>query len=317
MPASHDAASAGGHTPVLYQNVLSTLIRGSGGRYIDGTIGAGGHAVGILEASAPDGELLGIDRDPTALALVRARLKAFGDRVILEHDSYTSMTRITADLGWTSVNGILLDLGLSSMQVDQAERGFSFMRDGPLDMRFDPTQGPDAAELINNLSEEDLREILWRFGEEPSARRIAEAIVAARPIHSTGELASVIASVAGQARKSIHPATRSFQAIRIAVNDELDQLEQGLEQAVGLLAPQGRIAVIAFHSLEDRLVKTYFRRESQDCVCPPEVLVCSCGHKARLKLITRRPIKAEAAESERNPRSRSARLRVAETLALA
>ena len=317
MPASNDAASAGGHTPVLYQNVLSSLKLRSGGRYIDGTVGAGGHAAGILEESAPDGELLGFDRDPAALALARSRLQAFSGRLILQHASYARMAEIARSLGWHTVDGILLDLGLSSMQVDQAERGFSFLRDGPLDMRFDTTQGQSAEELVNSFREEDLREILWRFGDEPQARRIAAAIVAARPIHTTGELATVIASVASKARKAIHPATRSFQAIRMAVNNELEQLEQGLEQAVELLAPQGRIVVIAFHSLEDRLVKTTFRRESQDCVCPPEIPVCMCGHKARLKLITRRPIKPDEAESEGNPRSRSARLRVAEALSLA
>ncbi|TFH34632.1 MAG: 16S rRNA (cytosine(1402)-N(4))-methyltransferase RsmH [Anaerolineales bacterium] len=317
MQASHDAASAGGHTPVLYQKVLSNLNLRSGGRYIDGTVGAGGHAEGILEGSSPDGELLGIDRDPTALTLAHQRLQVFGSRLNLRHASYVGMAGLAQSLGWDSVDGILLDLGLSSMQVDQADRGFSFLRDGPLDMRFDPTSGQTAEEVVNSLNEADLREILWRLGEEPKARRIAAAIVAARPIHTTGELAAVVASVSGKARKGIHPATRSFQAFRIAVNNELEQLEQGLEQAVGLLAPQGRVAVIAFHSLEDRLVKTYFRRESQDCVCPPEIPVCVCDHKARLKLITPRPIKPDTAESERNPRSRSARLRIAELLTLA
>ena len=317
MQASSDPASAGGHTPVLYQNVLSNLNLRSGGRYIDGTVGAGGHAAGILEKSAPEGELLGFDRDPAALTIARSHLQPFGGRSILKHASYARMAEIASAQGWESVDGILLDLGLSSMQVDQAERGFSFLRDGPLDMRFDPTQGQSAEELVNSLREEDLREILWRFGDEPQARRIAEAIVAARPIHTTGKLAAVIASVASKTRKSTHPATRSFQAIRMAVNNELEQLQQGLEQAVELLAPQGRIAVIAFHSLEDRLVKTFFRRESQDCLCPPEIPVCVCGHKARLKLITRRAIKPDEAESKRNPRSRSARLRVAEALTLA
>lgn len=317
MQASLDPASAGGHTPVLYQNVLSSLNLYSGGRYIDGTVGAGGHAAGILEKSAPDGELLGLDRDRAALILARSRLQPFGGRSILIHASYARMVDIARSQGWDSVNGILLDLGLSSMQVDQAERGFSFQRDGPLDMRFDTTQGQSADELVNSLREEDLREILWRFGDEPQARRIAEAIVAARPIHTTGELAAVIASAASKTRKAIHPATRSFQALRIAVNDELEQLQQGLEQALELLAPGGRIAVIAFHSLEDRLVKSFFRQESQDCICPPEIPVCVCNHKARIKLITRRPIKPDEAESKRNPRSRSARLRVAEALALA
>jgi 16S rRNA (cytosine1402-N4)-methyltransferase len=317
MQASRDAASAGGHTPVLYQDVLSQLNPRSGGRYIDGTVGAGGHAAGILKACAPEGALLAIDRDPAALDLARENLKDFSGQLILKHGSYARMAEIAASLGWQRVDGILLDLGLSSMQVDQAERGFSIMRNGPLDMRFDPTQGQSAHELINSLGEEDLREILWRFGEEPKARRIAEAVVAARPIHTTAELAAVIAAVVGRGSKAIHPATRSFQAIRIAVNNELETLQLGLEQAVDILAPQGRVAIIAFHSLEDRLVKSFFRRESQDCVCPPEVPICVCDHIARLKLVTRRPIRADAAESQRNPRSRSARLRVAEALSLA
>jgi 16S rRNA (cytosine1402-N4)-methyltransferase len=317
MQASYDAASAGGHTPVLYQNVLSNLNLRSGGRYIDGTVGAGGHAAGILEGSAPNGLLLGLDRDPAAIDLARQRLQGFGERLVLRHASYTQMVEVAHSIGWKSVDGILLDLGLSSMQLDQAYRGFSFMREGPLDMRFDPTQGQRADELVNSLNEADLSEILWRFGEEPNARKIAAAIVAARPIQTTVELAEVITTAIGKTKRGIHPATRSFQALRIAVNKELEQLEMGLEKAIELLAPGGRVAIIAFHSLEDRLVKTFFRTESQDCICPPEVPVCSCGHKARLKVITRRPIKSDLDEIERNPRARSARLRVAEALPLA
>jgi 16S rRNA (cytosine1402-N4)-methyltransferase len=317
MQASRDAASAGGHTPVLYQNVLSALNLRSGGRYIDGTVGAGGHATGILEGSAPNGLLLGLDRDPTALDLARQRLQGFGERLALQHASYAQMAEVARSIGWENVDGILLDLGLSSMQLDQAQRGFSFLREGPLDMRFDPTRGQRADELVNSLSEADLSEILWRFGEEPSARRIAAAIIAARPIRTTVELAEVISAATGKTKRGIHPATRSFQALRIAVNQELEQLEVGLEQAVELLATGGRVAIIAFHSLEDRLVKNFFRTESQDCICPPEVPVCSCGHKARLKVITRRPIKSDSDEIERNPRARSARLRVAEALPLA
>lgn len=317
MQASADAASTGGHTPVLYQNVLSNLNLRSGGRYIDGTVGAGGHAAGILGETAPTGELLGLDRDPSALALARQRLEGFGDRATLLHASYVEMGELARSLGWEHSDGILLDLGLSSMQVDQAERGFSFLRDGPLDMRFDPTQGQRAEELINTLSKQDLQEILWRLGEEPKARRIAEAIVAARPLHSTSQLAELIVSVAGRPQKNIHPATRSFQALRMAVNNELEHLGQGLEIGLGLLAPGGRIAVISFHSLEDRLVKQTFRRESLDCICPPELPQCVCEHHARVKVITRRPIRPDTDEIERNPRSRSARLRVAEALPLA
>ena len=314
MQASSDAR---GHTPVLYQNVLLHLNLRSGGRYIDGTVGAGGHAAGILEKTAPGGALLGLDRDPAALELAREQLARFQGRFVLRHASYVQMRAMASTQGWDSVDGILLDLGLSSMQLDQAARGFSFAREGRLDMRFDPTQGPSAHELVNHLSEEDLSDILWRYGEEPKARSIARAIVAARPLGTTTELAAVIASVSGRRRKEIHPATRSFQALRIAVNDELEQLRTGLERAVELLAPGGRLAVIAFHSLEDRIVKNYLRDASKDCICPPEVPVCVCDHSARLKLITRRPIKPDADEINHNPRARSARLRVAEAISLA
>jgi 16S rRNA (cytosine1402-N4)-methyltransferase len=314
MQASSDAR---GHTPVLYQNVLLQLNLRSGGHYIDGTVGAGGHAAGILEGTSPNGKLLGLDRDPVALELARQYLQDFGERFELRHASYAQMQEVARSLGWTNVDGILLDLGLSSMQVDQAERGFSFAREGRLDMRFDPTTGQNAHELVNGLSEEDLRDILWRFGEEPKARAIAKAIVAARPLQTTTELAAVIASAAGRKRKGVHSATRSFQAIRIAVNDELEQLKIGLKQGVELLAPGGRLAVIAFHSLEDRIVKNYLRDESRDCICPPEVPVCVCDHKARLRLITRRVIKPDVDEIEANPRARSARLRVAEAISLA
>ncbi len=317
MQASLDAASTGGHTPVLYQNVLSLLNLRSGGHYIDGTVGAGGHAAGILEGSSPDGKLLGLDRDPAALQMARRRLAPFGDRFELHHASFGSMAELVRSQGWVHVEGILLDLGISSMQVDRADRGFSFLREGPLDMRFDPTQGLSAHELVNSLPEADLREILWRFGDEPRARAIAKAIVAARPIETTTELAEIIAAVSRGRRKGIHPATQTFQALRIAVNDELEQLKNGLEQGINLLAPGGRIAVIAFHSLEDRMVKNFFRDESRDCICPPDAPVCTCEHKARLIRITRRAIKPDTAEIEQNPRARSARLRVAEAISLA
>ncbi len=317
MQSSLDAASAGGHTPVLYQNVLSHLNLRSGGHYIDGTVGAGGHAAGILEQTAPDGLLLGLDRDPEALAMARHRLDPYRGRFELQHTSYAQMTAMAQKLGWASVDGILLDLGLSSMQVDQAQRGFSFSREGPLDMRFDPTRGKDAHELVNHLDEADLREILWRFGDESRARAIAKAIVAARPIDTTTALAQVIAAVSGRKRGGIHPATKSFQALRIAVNDELEQLADGLKQALELLQPGGRLAVIAFHSLEDRMVKNFLREESQDCLCPPEQPICTCDHRARLKRITRRPIKPDEVEIDQNPRARSARLRVAEAISMA
>jgi 16S rRNA (cytosine1402-N4)-methyltransferase len=203
------------------------------------------------------------------------------------------------------------------MQLDAAERGFSFRLDGPLDMRFDPAQPLTAAELVNDLAEDELADLLRRYGEEPRARRVAQAIVAARPLQRTSELAETVARMSGRPRSGIHPATQTFQALRIAVNDELTALREGLEQALALLAPGGRLAVISFHSLEDRQVKEFFRRESRDCLCPPEQLVCTCGHRAVLRLITRKPLRPDEAEVSRNPRARSARLRVAERLPLA
>lgn len=317
MSASTDADRAGRHTPVLYQRVLSALIVSAGARYIDGTVGAGGHAAGILEASAPDGQLLGLDRDPAALNLAKHRLATFGARVHLQHGSYASMVAHADSLGWDKVEGVLLDLGISSMQVDDAKRGFSFRLEGPLDMRFDPTQPLTAADLVNDLPEGKLAEIIARYGEEPRARRVARAIVDARPLETTRELADVVAQAAGRTRTSIHPATRTFQALRIAVNDELEALEVGLSQAVDMLAPGGRLVVIAFHSLEDRRVKQFFKRESRDCICPPHQPVCTCAHSARLRLHERRPIRADEAEVRANPRARSARLRVAERLGMA
>jgi 16S rRNA (cytosine1402-N4)-methyltransferase len=317
MGASADATGAGSHTPVLYHQVLSALNPRTGSHYIDGTIGAGGHASGILQASAPAGELLGLDRDPQALELAGARLAHFGGRLHLRQGSFAEIARWAGELGWDQVEGVLLDLGLSSMQVDNPDRGFSFRCDGPLDMRFDPTQPMTAADLVNCLSEADLAEVLSRYGEEPRARAVARAIVAARPLSTTVELAEVVARAAGRGRGRIHPATRAFQALRIEVNQEMEALEVCLPQAVELLAPGGRIAVIAFHSLEDRQVKTFFRRESRDCICPPPQPSCTCGHHASLRLLTPRPVQPDEAELGVNPRARSARLRVAERLKMA
>jgi 16S rRNA (cytosine1402-N4)-methyltransferase len=281
-----------------------------GGKYVDCTVGAGGHAAGILAAGAPDGRLLGLDVDPTALEIARERLAPFGDRAILHRRSYAGLTDILTELGWGEVDGIVLDLGVSSMQVDRAERGFSFKKDAPLDMRFDPDQTTTAADLVNDLPEKDLADLLYRYGEERRSRRIARAIAAARPIRTTLELASVIARTAGGG--TIHPATRSFQALRIATNRELENLETVLPQAVEALAAGGRLAVIAFHSLEDRIVKRYFREESRDCICPPEQPVCTCGHTAALVEVTRKPLRPGDTEVQANLRARSARLRVAE-----
>lgn len=310
------------HRPVLYHQIIHALRPSPACFYVDGTVGAAGHAWGILRASSPDGRLLGLDLDPQALELARTRLGSYGDRAILRQASYTSLGQQLETLGWEQVNGILLDLGLSSMQLDTPQRGFSFQAEAPLDMRFDPQNPLRASDLVNNLPEHELAQLLYRYGEESRSRQIAQALVRARPVHTTTQLAAIVASVSGKrqrgqgrpkgAGRSIHPATRTFQALRIAVNQELEALETVLPQAVAALAPGGRLAVISFHSLEDRIVKQFFRRESQDCLCPPHQPVCTCGHKATLIEITRRPLVPQPDEIAQNPRSRSARLRVAE-----
>jgi 16S rRNA (cytosine1402-N4)-methyltransferase len=304
------------HLPVLYQEIITALHPISPGRYIDGTVGAGGHAWGILQASSPQGHLLGLDLDPQALELAKQRLAPFGERALLRQASYTELAEQMKVLGWDHVEGIVLDLGVSSMQLDNPERGFSFQTDGPLDMRFNPTASVSAADLVNGLPESELADLIWRYGEERNSRRIARAIVRSRPIRTTRQLAEVIARVSASGKHNrIHPATRTFQALRITVNNELESVESVLPVAVSALGIGGHLAVIAFHSLEDRLVKQFFRQESRDCICPPEQPICTCGHRASIKEITRHPIIATEAETQQNARSRSARLRVAEKIA--
>ncbi len=302
------------HVPVLFQEVLELLNPIPGGTYLDGTLGAGGHSRGILERSSPDGRVVGFDRDPQALSLARENLQEFGNRIIFIQDSYQNFQLHLNNLNWHAIDGILLDLGLSSMQLNTAERGFSFQDDGPLDMRFDPQQSLTAADLVNGLSREDLAELIFRYGEEKLSRKIADAIIANRPLVRTKDLAQLIKKVTRNRKTRIHPATRTFQALRIAVNGELDALEAFLPSALEALKPGGRLAIIAFHSLEDRIVKTFFRRESKDCICPPEIPQCVCGHTARLKELTRRPVQPAEEEINLNPRARSAKLRVAEKI---
>lgn len=292
--------------------MLSALAPRPGGRFIDATVGTGGHAAGVLATTAPHGQLLGLDRDLAALAVARERLSTYGERVRLVQASFADLAAIARTQGFVAVDGVLFDLGLSSLHLADPSRGFSFQAEGPLDMRFDPTQDLTAADLVNNLSMNDLAELLYQYGEERESRRIARAIVQARPIRTTRQLAEVVARAVGGRRGRIHPATRTFQALRIAVNDELAQLQAALPQAVALLRPGGRLAVITFHSLEDRIVKEFMRRESRDCICEPGLPVCVCGHTASLRLITRKPITPSAEEVQANPRSRSAKLRVAE-----
>ncbi len=299
------------HQPVLYKEIIHALQPKNPGRYVDGTVGAGGHARGILEACAPDGRLLGMDVDPQALAAARETLAPYGQRVVLVQASYTSLLGELQRIGWDAVDGIVLDFGVSSMQLDQPERGFTFQREAPLDMRFDPGHGMTAGDLLNTASESEIADILYRFGEEPQARRIARSIVQARPIRTTVQLAEIVKK-AYPGHSRIHPATRTFQALRIAVNDELGAVEDVLPEVVQALRPGGRLAVISFHSLEDRLVKDFFRSESRDRLNPPYEQIYEVERKATLKEITRKPITPSAQEIEKNPRARSAKLRVAE-----
>ena len=301
------------HQPVLYHEIIHALQPKNKGQYVDGTLGAGGHARGILEACAPDGRLLGLDVDPQALALARETLAPYGERARLIQASYDSLAEILRKIGWEEVDGILLDLGLSSMQLDTPERGFSFQQDAPLDMRFDPASPTTAADLVNTLPQDELADLIFRYGEERASRRIAQAIVKARPLRTTRQLAAVIESVSPR-RGRVHPATKTFQALRIVVNQELDRVENVLPQAVAALRPGGRLAIVSFHSLEDRIVKEYFRAESRDLVNPPYERIYEVEKKATLKEINRKVIIPGEAEIQVNPRARSAKLRIAEKL---
>ena len=295
--------------------VLASLEVRPGGAYIDCTLGEGGHAAAIISAAVPGPRLLGIDPDSEALATARERLKDHGDNVTLTEGSFADLQQLAHRLDFLPADGILFDLGISSLQLEHADRGFSFSQEARLDMRFDRNQQLTAYEVVNRYTERQLADIISRFGEEPHARRLARAILEARPIRTTTELAGVIVRAAGRrGRRAVHPATRTFQALRIAVNRELDNLLAGLEQAVGVLGPRGRLVAISYHSLEDRLVKRTLQREASSCICPPRTPVCVCGHQATIRIVNRRVIKPSAEEVQSNPRSRSARMRVAERL---
>ena len=291
---------------------MTALQPASGQDLIDGTVGLGGHARGLLERTAPHGRLLGIDRDPEALDIARVELAEFGERAVLCEGEFRRLAALAREAGFGPVDGILLDLGMSSLQLGRPERGFSFQEEGPLDMRMSPQAELTAAEIVNEWPAEELAHVVYQYGEERHSRRVARAIVAARPLHTTRDLARVVARAVGRVPRGIHPATRTFQALRIAVNAELESLEEVLPQAVALLKPGGRLAVISFHSLEDRIVKQFVVRESKDCVCPPRMPVCVCHHVATLTRVSRRPLQATPEEVAGNPRSRSARLRIAE-----
>ena len=305
-----------GHKPVLLDECLDALAIRPDGVYLDGTLGRAGHSLEILRRLTT-GRLIGIDRDMTAIEAAKERLAEFGDRVTLVHSNFSELGDVLRDLDVSGVDGMLFDLGVSSPQLDEAQRGFSYMQDAPLDMRMDATAALDAAQVVNTWSYEELRRILIDYGEERYAPQIAKAIVRRReekPIETTLELVDIIRSAmpAAALREKQHPAKRSFQAIRIAVNGELEALVPMLRAACEGLAPGGRLAVITFHSLEDRIVKQTMKELATGCTCPPEFPVCVCGKKPKMKLITRKPIVSGAAELEYNPRARSAKLRVAE-----
>lgn len=301
------------HIPVLVEEAIGALSVQPGGRYIDCTLGGGGHAAAILERSLPGGQLLGVDADPEAIKIGRERLGA-SSSVLLVNDNFVNLQAICYKYDFLPVHGILFDLGLSSLQLNDNGRGFSFQHDASLDMRFNPGQELTAADIVNTYSETELAHLIRTYGEEGYSRPIARRIVRERPLESTLQLARMIEAVIGSRRGRIHPATKTFQALRIAVNQELEYLESALRQAVDLLGFEGRLVVISYHSLEDRLVKQYFRRESMGCICPPSVPTCVCGHTASLRLINKRVIVPSAVEVQINPRSRSAKLRAAERI---
>jgi 16S rRNA (cytosine1402-N4)-methyltransferase len=305
---------ASNHIPVLLSETINALAVQPGGRYIDCTLGGAGHAAAILEKSSPGGQLLGIDADPEAIVRARKTLSSFGDAVLLVNDNFANLQSICVKHDFFPVHGILLDLGLSSMQLENNGRGFSFQHDDPLDMRFNPAQKITASDIVNQSPEERLASIIYSYGEEVHSRKIARDIVNSRPINTTLQLAALIERSVGAHRGKIHPATKTFQALRIAVNQELDHLESVLKQAVELLGYEGRLVVITYHSLEDRIVKQFLQKESSGCICPPAVPVCVCGHTPRISLINKKVIIPSEAEVDRNPRSRSAKLRAAERL---
>ena len=314
------AAPLGGmgapHRPVLLKETLTYLVPERGGLFVDCTVGLGGHSEAILNSS-PDTRLLGLDLDPAALEYARQRLAPFGTRFRAVQANFRKIDSVLREAGESDVAGVLVDLGVSSLQFDSPERGFSFRFDAPLDMRMDPTSGPTAADLLQQLPEAEIARIIFDFGEERHSRRIARRIVERReqgqPVTTTAELAELarLATGGGRKRQQIHPATRTFQALRIAVNSELEGLREFVETAVDLLAPEGRFAAISFHSLEDRIVKRELRRLSGHCECPPRLPVCSCGARNVVEILTRRPVAASDREVDENPRARSAKLRAA------
>ncbi|UCH52145.1 MAG: 16S rRNA (cytosine(1402)-N(4))-methyltransferase RsmH [Chloroflexota bacterium] len=302
------------HKPVLLQEAIEALQAQPRKRYVDCTLGCGGHAQAILERIQPGGKLLGIDTDPEAMRVARVRLSNYAESTTMVNDNFVNLETICKENNFLPVQGILFDLGISSAQIEEAWRGFSFQQDGPLDMRFSPTQELTAADIINILTEDKLAELIRNYGEERYSRQIAKHIARHRPVATTLGLANIIERAVGGRRSRIHPATRTFMALRIATNRELESLITALKQAVTCLDHKGRLVVISYHSLEDRLVKNFMKQESTGCLCPPGTPKCTCGHEPTLKLISKKVITPSPKEIESNTRSRSAKLRVAERL---
>ncbi|MCY3639124.1 MAG: 16S rRNA (cytosine(1402)-N(4))-methyltransferase RsmH [Chloroflexi bacterium] len=302
------------HTPVMVDEVLAALQVKVDGKYIDCTAGEGGHSLAILQAATPAPRVLSIEIDGEALETAAERTRGYGDNSTIRQANYSEVAQVAAETGFMNADGLLLDLGLSSLQLDKGERGFSFRHEAPLDMRFDKSQGITADTIVNRYDEQELADIIYRYGEERRSRRIARTIVRSRPVRTTTQLADIVLSAVGRQRGRINPATRTFQAIRIAVNDELGNVQRGLDAAVDTLGVAGRLVVITYHSIEDRIVKNAIRHMASNCICPPSVPQCACGKEPTVRIINRRVIRPSNEEVRANPRSRSARIRIAERL---
>jgi len=306
--------SASAHTPVLLSETIQALSVRPGGRYIDCTLGGGGHAASILEHSSPGGQLLGIDADPESIKIAKIKLETYRGSSLMVNENFTNIASICYKYDFFPVHGILFDLGLSSIQLNGNGRGFSFQREAPLDMRLNPEQKLTAADIVNTYSELELARLIKAYGEEGYSRKVASNIVKKRPIKTTLQLARVVEQAIGSKRGKIHPATKTFQALRIVVNQELEHLQLALKQAINLLGFEGKLVVISYHSLEDRIVKQFMQREAKGCLCPPSTLTCVCGHTASVRLINKKVITPSPEEMKSNPRSRSAKLRAVERI---
>lgn len=298
----------------MVPEILKYLEVSSGGRYIDCTLGEGGHSKSLLEASNPGGEVLGIDADHEAIEVSKNRLEEYGERFIYDNSNFKNIKKIAMKSKFVPCHGILFDLGVSSLQLDKESRGFSFRRKAPLDMRFSINQTLTAQDVLNTFSESEISDILYQYGEERQSRKIAKLIIENRPLSNADELSDLIKKNIRQTNYKINPSTKTFQALRIYINEELNSLSQALEQSLEILGVGGRMAVISYHSLEDRIVKNFFKKESKYCICPPNIPKCDCGHFPKLKIITKKPVSPSQSEIEANKRSRSAKLRVVERI---